>query len=1032
MPYFAFAMGRKFHAKATHRTNYNKTIIIMQSKGAIRFVAILLAIACLWQLSFTLVTKVQENKAAKYAEAAVAAAENSAAFAKVSEMDKAFYLDSIRKVENRHYIDSISSEKVYFGYTFKDVKSKEINLGLDLKGGMNVMLQVQLKDLVKALAGGNAAPEFAQALDLAQERSVNSRQDYITLFAEAWKEVSNGMPLAQIFGTYEMRDKIGPDTTDEQVIEVIRAEAESAISNSFNVLRNRIDRFGVTQPNIQKLGNSGRILVELPGVKEPERVRKLLQGTASLEFWTTYDNAEIEAYLGEANATLAEILADVEEAEVAETPAAGEDVVAAELAQAENEAANMAAYRKQNPLFSVLQPSGARGYACIGYASYADTAQVNKYIAMAKNRGIFPPEFKPMWSVKPSQAFANNEHIYELVAIKAASRDGKAPLDGGAVTDARVSYGNTGGNPSVSMSMNAEGANVWARLTKDNIGKQVAIVLDGMVYSYPTVNSEISGGSSEISGNFTLEEAEDLANVLKSGKLPAPATIIQEQVVGPSLGAESINAGLISFVIAFLLVLLYMVFFYQGAGLVADIALLVNVLFLFGTLVSFGAVLTLPGIAGLVLTLGMAVDANVIIYERVKEELRAGKGLSKAITDGYANAYSAIIDGQITTLLTGIVLFVFGSGPVQGFATTLIIGIITSVLTSIFITRIIFDDRVSKGKNVTFENNFTRNFLQNTKVDFIGKKKFAYILSGALIVISLVSIFTKGFTYGVDFTGGRTYVVRFDQPVAAEAVREAAIAEFDGAVEVKQFGGESQMKITTQYLVENESTDADAEVEAKLYNALKGFFTNEVSFAEFTSTLENPNGIISSDKVGPTIANDITRNAIIAVIIALFVIFAYIAVRFNGWTWGLGGVAGLAHTALIVIGFFSLFSGILPFSLDIDQTFIAAILTIIGYAINDTVVIFDRIREYKELHPKADFKQNVNAALNSTLSRTMNTSLTTLITMLAIAIFGGEVIRGLAVALILGIVIGTYASIFIATPIMFDVTKKVAAKKEEK
>ena len=1003
----------------------------MQSKGAIRFVAILLAIACLWQLSFTLVTKVQENKAAKYAEAAVVAAENSAAFAKVSEMDKALYLDSIRKVENRHYIDSISSEKVYFGYTFKDVKSKEINLGLDLKGGMNVMLQVQLKDLVKALAGGNAAPEFEQALTLAQERSVNSRQDFITLFAEAWKETSNGMPLAQIFGTYEMRDKISPETTDEQVIEVIRGEAESAISNSFNVLRNRIDRFGVTQPNIQKLGNSGRILVELPGVKEPERVRKLLQGTASLEFWTTYDNAEIEAYLAEANATLAEMLADTEEVVVEETPAT-EDVLAEELKQAENEAANEAAYRKQNPLFSVLQPSGARGYACIGYANYADTTVVNKYIAMAQARGIFPPEFRAMWSVKPSQAFANNENIYELVAIKAASRDGKAPLDGGVVTDARVSYGNTGGNPSVSMSMNAEGANIWARLTKDNIGKQVAIVLDGMVYSYPTVNSEISGGSSEISGNFTLEEAEDLANVLKSGKLPAPATIIQEQVVGPSLGAESINAGLISFVIAFVLVLLYMVFFYQGAGLVADIALLVNILFLFGTLVSFGAVLTLPGIAGLVLTLGMAVDANVIIYERIKEELRAGKGLSKAIADGYSNAYSAIIDGQITTLLTGFVLFLFGSGPVQGFATTLIIGIITSVLTSIFITRIIIDDRVAKGKNITFDSKLTRNFLQNTHVDFIGKKKIAYFVSGALIVISLVSIFTKGFTYGVDFTGGRTYVVRFDQPVEAEQIREAAIAEFDGAVEVKQFGGESQMKVTTQYLVENESTEADAEVETKLYSALKGFFANEITFEEFTSTLDNPNGIISSDKVGPTIANDITRDAIIAVILALIVIFGYIAVRFRGWTWGLGGVVGLAHTALIVIGFFSLFSGILPFSLDIDQTFIAAILTIIGYAINDTVVIFDRIREYKELHPKADFRQNVNAALNSTLSRTMNTSLTTLITMLAIAIFGGEVIRGLAVALIIGIIIGTYASIFIATPIMYDVTKKAAAKKEQK
>ena len=1004
----------------------------MQSKGAIRFVAILLMLASLWQLSFTLVTNMQEKKAEKYAEAKAEAAMQTAAFSKVAEGDRAFYLDSLRKVESRRYIDSISSEKIYFGYSYKDVKSKAINLGLDLKGGMNVMLQVQLKDLVKALAGGNSAPEFTQALALAEERSVNSRQDYITLFAEAWEETSNGMPLAQVFGTYEMRDKIGPETSNEAVIEVIRSEAESAISNSFNVLRNRIDRFGVTQPNIQKLGNSGRILVELPGVKEPERVRKLLQGTASLEFWATYDNTEIEAYLAEANSTLATLLADAEEVAVEETAAEeSEDLLAEELKQAENDAAAEAEYRKQNPLFSVLQPSGARGYACIGYAHYADTAAINKYFAMPQIKQLFPPEFRPMWTVKASQ-MDPNANIFELVAIKAASRDGKAPIDGGVVTDARVSYGNTGGSPSVSMSMNAEGANVWARMTKDNIGKQIAIVLDGMVYSYPTVNTEITGGSSEISGNFTLEEAEDLANVLKSGKLPAPATIIQEQVVGPSLGAESINAGLISFIIAFVLVLLYMVFFYQGAGLVADIALLCNVVLLFGTLVSFGAVLTLPGIAGLVLTLGMAVDANVIIYERVKEELRAGKGLSKAIADGYRNAYSAIIDGQFTTFLTGVVLFAFGSGPVQGFATTLIIGIITSVLTSVFITRIIFDDRVSKGKEISFDNKLTRNFLQNTKVDFIGKKKIAYIVSGALILISIVSIFTKGFTYGVDFTGGRTYVVRFDAPVTAEAVREAAIAEFDGAVEVKQFGGESQMKVTTQYLVENESTEADAEVESKLYNALKGFFASEITFDEFTSTLDNPNGIISSDKVGPTIANDITRNAIIAVVIALFVIFAYIAVRFKGWTWGLGGVTGLAHTALIVIGFFSLFSGILPFSLDVDQTFIAAILTIIGYAINDTVVIFDRIREYKELHPKADFRQNVNEALNSTLSRTMNTSLTTLVTMLAIAIFGGEVIRGLAVALILGIVIGTYASIFIATPIMFDVTKKAEAKKNQK
>ncbi len=1005
----------------------------MQSKGAIRFVAILLLLASLWQLSFTLVANRQEKKAEKFAEAKAEAAMNAAAFGKVAEADKAFYLDSIRKVENRRYIDSISSEKIYLGYTFKDVQAKAINLGLDLKGGMNVMLQVQLEDLVKALAGGNNAPEFTNALALAKERSIDSRNDFITLFAEAWEETSNGMPLAQIFGTYEMRDKIGPESTDAEVIEVIRAESESAISNSFNVLRNRIDRFGVTQPNIQKLGNSGRILVELPGVKEPERVRKLLQGTASLEFWATYTNEEIEGYLVEANNVLAQMLAAEDETPAVEETAetAEDDLLAEELKQTENDVAAEAEMIKQNPLFSLLQPSGARGHACIGYAHYADTAQINKYFAMQQIKQLFPPEFKPMWTVKAS-AMDPNENIFELVAIKASSRDGKAPLDGGAVTDARVQYGNTGASPEVSMTMNAEGANVWARMTKDNIGRQIAIVLDGMVYSYPNVQTEITGGSSQITGDFTLEEAEDLANVLKSGKLPAPATIIQEQVVGPSLGAESINAGLISFVIAFLLVLLYMLFFYQGAGLVADIALLCNVVLLFGTLVSFGAVLTLPGIAGLVLTLGMAVDANVIIYERVKEELRAGKGLSKAIADGYKNAYSAIVDGQITTLLTGIVLFVFGSGPVQGFATTLIIGIITSVLTSIFITRIIFDDRVSKGKSIAFDSKLTRNFLQNTHFDFIGKKKIAYIVSGVVILISLVSIFTKGFTYGVDFTGGRTYVVRFDQPVTAEDVRAAALEEFDGAVEVKQFGGESQMKITTQYLVENESTEADAEVENKLYNSLKGFFAEDLTFEQFTSTLENPNGIISSDKVGPTIANDITRDAIIAVIIALFVIFAYIAVRFRGWTWGLGGVTGLAHTALIVIGFFSLFSGILPFSLDIDQTFIAAILTIIGYAINDTVVIFDRIREFKELHPKADFRQNVNEALNSTLSRTMNTSLTTLVTMLSIAIFGGEVIRGLAVALILGIVIGTYASIFIATPIMYDVTRKAEAKKQSK
>ena len=1018
----------------------------MQSKGAIRLVAILLAAACLWQLSFTLVSKIQENRAEKYAQKAVEAYQNSAAFLKVADADKAFCLDSIRKESSRWYLDSISSEKVYLGYTYKSVKEKEINLGLDLKGGMNVMLQVQLEDLVKALSDNNQTPEFKEAIALAKERSVNSREDFITLFETAWKEVGGGTPLAQIFGTYEMRDKVKPESTDAQVIDVIRKEAASAISNSFNVLRNRIDRFGVTQPSIQQLGNSGRILVELPGVKEPERVRKLLQGTASLEFWATYENSEIFPFLQEANSVLAQLLAADEEETVVEEQASKEgDILSEEINNNETDAKAEEAYRKANPLFSVLQPAVFNGRvakgACIGYANYSDTAKINKWLKLPQVDALFPAEFKPMWTVKPSQNIPGG-NTFELVAIKSTSRDGKAPLDGGVVTDARVQYGNTGGNPEVSMSMNGEGASAWARMTGDNIGKQIAIVLDGMIYSYPVVNSKIEGGSSQITGNFTLEEAEDLANVLKSGKLPAPATIVQEQVVGPSLGAESINAGLISFIIAFCLVLLYMILFYQGAGLVADIALLCNVLFLFGTLVSFGAVLTLPGIAGLVLTLGMAVDANVIIYERIKEEIRAGKGLGKAITDGYANAYSAIIDGQITTALTGVVLFIFGSGPVQGFATTLIIGIITSVLTAIFITRIIFDDRVAKGRTISVDNKFPRTFLQNTKVDFLGKRKITYIISGALIIASILSISFKGFTYGVDFTGGRTFVVRFDQNVQAEEIRSAVTTAFDAAAaqnnventatEVKQFGGDSQMKITTTYKVNEESTDVDAEVEEVLYNALKAFFVEDISIDQFRSTLDNPNGIISSDKVGPTIANDIKRDAIIAVFIALIVIFAYIAVRFKNWTWGLGGVTSLAHTAIIVIGFFSFFSGILPFTLDVDQTFIAAILTIIGYAINDNVVIFDRIREYRGLHPKAELKTNINAALNSTLSRTLNTSVTTLVVMLAIAIFGGEVIRGLAVALILGIVIGTYASIFIGTPIMYDVTNAILKKKAAK
>ena len=1017
----------------------------MQNKGFIRVVAICFIIACLWQLSFSLVSSIYSGKANKAAESVVESVKGSAAFANIPESDQAFYLDSIRKIEARRYTDSISSKKIYFGNTYKQVQNKEINLGLDLKGGMNVMLQVQLEDLVKALAGDNASPEFQKAVALAKERSVTNKADFITLFADAWKEVGGGQRLSTIFGTMDMQGRIDPETTDEQVITVLREEAESAVSNSFNVLRNRIARFGVTQPSIQKIGNTGRILVELPGVKEPERVRKLLQGTASLEFWTTYTESEIAPYLREANALLAQLEADDEPAAELEQSTEG-DIVAEELKAQDSEDADLEAYRKANPLFAVLSPSGFRDNACIGFAAAADTALINKYLSRPEVAAVFPAEFRPMWGVKPSE-YVSGDNVYELVAIKASSRDGKAPLDGGSVTDARVEYNERqGGEPSVSMTMNADGASTWARLTKENVGRQIAIVLDGTVYSYPNVLNEITGGVSSITGNFTIEEATDLTNVLKSGKLPAPATIVQEQVVGPSLGAASIRAGLISFLIAFILVLIYMIFFYKGAGVAADFALLTNVVLLFGVLAAFGAVLTLPGIAGLVLTLGMAVDANVIIYERVKEELKAGKGLGKAIHDGYANAYSAIIDGQVTTLLTGLVLFFFGSGPIKGFATTLIIGIITSVLTSIFITRIIFDDRVSKGKSISFETNLTKNFLKGTKIDFLGGRKWSYIVSGALIVISLCSIFIKGFTYGVDFTGGRTYVVRFDKPVTAEEVREAASNVFDLAaaeqglsgtsVEVKQFGGDSQMKITTSYKYEDESTTVDAEIEGMLFEAMKGFFDENLTLADFTSTLDNPNGIISSDKVGASIANDIKRNAVISIILALIVIFAYIAFRFKGWAWGLGGVVSLAHTAIIIIGFFSLFSGILPFNLDVDQTFIAAILTIIGYAINDNVVIFDRIRENLGLHPNDDFKQTVNKSLNATLTRTVNTSVSTLLPMLAIAIFGGESIRGLSVALCVGILIGTYASIMIGTPIMFDTMmarrKKLAAKADAK
>ncbi len=1012
----------------------------MQSKGTIKVLAILIALVCLYQLSFTWATRNQEKKAEAFAAAAIESEKNSPEFQKISQLDQAFYLDSIQKIKSRYYLDSITSESVFLGFTYKDVKEKEIKLGLDLKGGMNVMLQVQLKDLVNALSNNSQNPQFQKAMALASEREVDSRADFIDKFEEAWDEVAPNQRLATVFSNFVMGNKVRPETSNSEVIKIIREEATSAINNSFNVLRSRIDRFGVASPNIQKLGNSGRILVELPGVKEPERVRKLLQGTASLEFWTTYDNSEIYGYLQSANVALRDYLAEIERTADSQTEVAVLDADTSKVEKTDAEllaeslkvsqdslSTNELEFAKQNPLFAVLYPNvfqnGLASGACIGRAHYKDTSVINSYFEIPQIKNLFPADFVPMWTIKPSELDPNGT-IFDLIAIRKPTRDGKAPIDGSVITDASVSYREQGGSPSVTMAMNSEGAKTWARLTADNIGKCIAVVLDDMVYSYPNVNSEITGGRSEITGNFSIDEATDLANVLNSGKLPAPATIIQEQVVGPTLGKESINAGLISFVLAFVLVLIYMLFFYRGAGVAANIALICNVLFLLGGLLSIGAVLTLPGIAGLVLTLGMAVDSNVIIYERIKEELKAGKQLRLAVKDGYNNAYSAILDGNITTILVGLVLLIFGTGPIKGFATTLVLGIITSLITSIFITRLYFEGRMDRGKSITFDSKLTRNFLKNTKIDFLGKRKITYVIAAIFVGIFLASMFTKGFSYGVDFTGGRTYVVRFDKMVTAEEVRNLATAEFKENVEVKQFGSGSQMKITTKYKIKDQSQEVDQEIEQMLYNALKGLFVVPQTFEEFTTTVDNPNGIISSDKVGPTIANDMKRKGTYAVVFALIIIFLYIAARFKNWSWGAGGLAALAHDSIIVMGFYSLFTGILPFSLDVDQTFIAAVLTIIGYSINDTVVIFDRIREYNKLYPKRTLKENINGALNSTLARTINTSGTTLVVLLAIAMFGGDTIRGFAVSLAVGVLVGTYSSIFIAAPLMYDVNKK--------
>jgi SecD/SecF fusion protein len=1009
----------------------------MQSKGAITFVAILIGLACVFQLSFTAATAIQEKKAAKAARQVVEEVQQSPSFAEVSELNRAFYLDSVSTAANKQYLDSIANKKVYFNYTYKNVKEKELNLGLDLKGGMNIVLQLDLAELVRSCAREKTTEEFNKAMALAAERADQTHEDFITLFAEAWEEVAPGKRLSfdidldKLSGDVKNKSK----ATNDEIIDLLKEEAKSAIDNSYQVVERRVNQFGVAQPNIQKVAGTGRILVELPGVKEPERVRKLLQGTASLEFWETYNSQELQPYLQELNETVRQQIEALEstkgtaEDNVAEKPADKTDnSLEAQLTGDDQLTASQEAVMKANPLFSRLQMLGGNS-ALLGIAHYRDTAQINTWLA--ENRSLFPGDFVPAWSFKAFESEGVTPDTYfELVALK--SHVGKGPaLDGKYISSANVAYNNMTGAPEVSMSMNSKGAIEWENITGENVGRQIAIVMDGQVYSYPNVQNKISGGNSSISGHFTQTDADDLANVLKSGKLSTPARIVQEQVVGPSLGSASIKAGMISFIIAFLLVLIYMVIFYRKAGVAADIALLCNVLFLFGALASFGTVFTLSGIAGLVLTMGMAVDANVIIYERVKEELNAGKALRLAISDGYKNAYSAILDGQITTILTGIILYIFGSGTIRGFAAVLVIGIVTSVLTSIFITRLIFESRLKRGKDITFASDWSSRFLKNTHIDFLGKRKMTYLISGIVCLICLVFMFTKGFTLGVDFSGGRTYTVRFDQQVTPEQVRAALYDEFQESSEVKQFGGASQMRITTKYMVNDKSSETDRLIESKLFNALKGFYANDLTLEGFTSTLENPNGIVSSDRVDASIASEMKRDAIIAVVLALIVIFGYIAFRFKNWTWGIGGVSSLVHNSIIVIGFYSIFSGILPFTLDVDQTFIAAVLTIIGYSINDNVVIFDRIREYRTLFPKRPLEQNINEALNATLSRTINTSVSTLLVLIAIAIFGGESIRGFSVSLALGVIVGTYASIFIGTPIMYDLNRRKIAKAEK-
>ena len=1009
----------------------------MQNKGLVRILAVCLALVCAFYLSFSLVTSHYDKAAKEYA---------AGDDAKVYQ-----------------YLDSIAAKKVWFGYTLKECREKEINLGLDLKGGMNVTMEVSVPDILDALSGHNETPNYKAALAAAKQKQKASGADFVTLFIESYKEVDPEGQLASIFSTFELKDKVTLNSTNAEVEKVIREEVDGAIQNSFNVLRTRIDRFGVVQPNIQKLAQPGRILIELPGIKEPERVRKLLQGSANLEFWETYEASELLPILAQINREFAASVQAEETPETLEKPetpvapkAEGDELAdlvdnlgADSLAAEADQAAQIAEYKKNNPLFAILNPSvnqAGQAYRgpVVGTVHYVDTAKVNAMLNSQIAKAVLPRDARFYWTVK---AIDEANAYYQLVALK-AQRDGRASLEGDVITDARADFSQFSAYANVSMSMNAEGAKTWQRLTKDNIGKSVAIVLDGFVYSFPTVQTEIAGGNSQITGNFTVEEAKDLANTLKSGKMPAPARIIEESVVGPSLGREAIQSGLWSFALGFVLILIYMIFYYGWIpGLIADAALVCNVFLLVGILASFSAVLTLPGIAGIVLTMGCAVDANVLIYERIREELRAGKGMRKAIEDGFKGAISAIVDANVTSFLTGAILAIFGTGPIKGFAVTYMIGIISSFLTAVFITRLLLEDYAKRegAKELSFTTRLMKNFLQDIHFDFVAARKWAYCLSGALVIFAILGLEPHLFgklNLGIDFSGGRNYVVRFDQNIKTDAVA-ASIEDVlkanneDGetfAVNVITFGNDAnQVRISTNYRIHEDNAEADEAIEALLYEGCKPFLSDQISFEDFRSTDSNAEvGIMSSQKVGPAIADDITTSAIWAVLAALLVIFLYILLRFRNFAYSVGALAALAHDTVIILGLYAILWKIMPFSMEIDQAFIAAILTVIGYSINDTVVIFDRVREYNGLYPKREKNVNINDALNNTLSRTFSTSMSTFVVLLAIFIFGGETIRGFVFALLMGVIVGTYSSLFIASPIAYDIQRAQARRAEKK